>query len=391
MAVKLKRRSVALLIETSNAYARGLMDGVVAYQRQHARWSIYMGEHERRASPPLWLREWKGDGIIARIENEAVAEKVRRLNVPTVDVSAARLIGNIPCVETDDKEIADQGARHLASRGFRSLAFCGDRSFLWSNAREDQFAAVCKELGLECSLFMAKSVHDDDYSSTQERDRLRKWLKKLSKPVGVMACYDFRGQQILDICREIAVAVPEQVSVVGVDNDERLCSICTPPLSSVIPDAYGAGYKAAELLDQIMNGEAVTSEVYRMPPLGIAERRSSDIFAIDDEDIIAAERYIREHACEGIAIADILKAVPLSRRALEYRFRKLLHRTPHQEIIRIRIERVKALLRETDLPLAAIAMRAGFAHADYLSVAFKKVTGVPPSAYRKQNSKVASY
>lgn len=383
LAVENKRRSVALLIETSNAYARGLMDGIIAYQRHNAFWSIYMGEHERRAYPPLWLREWKGDGIIARIETEEIAAEVKRLNVPTVDVSAARLVKTVPCVETDDTEIADLAAKHLFDRGFRSLAYCGEPAFNWSALRETRFIEFCNENGCSCSVFQGKSYHEPSYSSTHERRRLKQWIKKLPKPVGVMSCYDFKGQQILDICREMELAVPERVAVVSVDNDERLCKLCIPPLSSVIPDTFGAGYHAAKLLDQMMRGEKVEAVSTLMPPVGIAERRSSDIYAIDDEDVIAAVRFIREYACDGITIADLMKVVPLSRRTLEYRFRRLLHRTPHEEIIRIRMERAKLLLRETDLSLAAIAKRTGFAQADYLSVAFKKATGVSPSSYRK--------
>ena len=376
------RRSVALLVETSNAYARGLMDGIIAYQREHELWSIYVGEQERGARPPAWLRNWQGDGIIARIETEAIASVVRRTHLPTVDVSAARKVRNIPWVETDDRELARLAARHLIDRGFRSLAFCGEPLFNWSKWREQQFVLFTEEAGCECHVFQGKSPSEKDYSWTRERRRLKTWVQELPKPVGVMACYDFKGQQLLDVCRELDVAVPEQVAVIGVDNDARLCRLCTPPLSSVIPDTHRTGYEAAQLLDRMMRGEKVGTEGVLIPPLGIAERQSSDVYAIDDADIAAALRFIREHACEGISVADLLAAVPLSRRMLEHRFLKLVRRTPHAEIIRIRMERAGRLLRETDLSLAEIANRAGFADANYLSVAFKKQMGVSPRAYR---------
>jgi LacI family transcriptional regulator len=376
------RRSVALLVETSNAYARGLMDGIVAYQREHELWSIYVGEQERGARPPAWLRNWKGDGIIARIETEAIASVVRRMHLPTVDVSAARKVRSIPWVETDDRELARLAARHLIDRGFRTLAYCGEPHYNWSIWREQHFLQSAREAGCECLVFAGKSSSDKDYSWTRERRRLKAWVEELPKPVGVMACYDFKGQQLLDVCRELDIAVPEQVAVIGVDNDARLCRLCTPPLSSVIPDTHRTGYEAAELLDRMMRGEKVGTEGVLIPPLGIAERQSSDVYAIDDADIAAALRYIREHACEGISVADVLSAVPLSRRMLEHRFLKLVRRTPHAEIIRIRMERAGRLLRETDLSLAEISSRAGFADANYLSVAFKKQMGVSPRAYR---------
>lgn len=378
------RPSVALLIETSNAYARGLMDGIIAYQREHELWSIYVGEQDRGATPPVWLKNWKGDGIIARIETDAIASVVRRTRLPVVDVSAARKVKNIPWVETDDREIARLAAQHLVDRGFETLAFCGEPSFNWSNWRERKFVSFAKEAGCECHVFAGKSRSDKDYSWTKQRTRLTNWVKKLPKPAGLMACYDFTGQQVLDICRELEIAVPEQVAVIAVDNDARLCRLCTPPLSSVIPDTHRAGYEAAQLLDQMMRGKKVTDEAILITPLGIAERQSSDVYAIDDDDIVSALRFIREYACTGITVTDVLKAVPLSRRMLEHRFQKLVRRTPHAEIVRIRMDRACRLLRETNLSLSEITNRAGFANPDYFSVAFKKHLGVTPRNYRRE-------
>lgn len=378
------RRSVALLIETSNAYARGLIDGVVAYQREHELWSIYVGEQVRGARPPAWLRNWTGDGIIARIETEATAAVVRQMNLPTVDVSAARKVHNIPWVETDDRILACLAARHLIDRGFRTLAYCGEPYYNWSKWRGQHFALEAHEAGCDCRVFEGKSSNEKDYSWTRERRRLKTWIQELPKPVGVMACYDFKGQQVLDVCREMNIAVPEQVAVVGVDNDIRLCQLCTPPLTSVIPDTHRTGYEAAQLLDCMMRGGQVAADGILIPPLGIAERQSSDVCAIDDAEIATALRYIRERACEGISVGEVLHVVPLSRRMLEHRFVKLVGRTPHAEIIRIRMERASRLLRETSLSLTEIANRAGFADANYLSVAFKRQMGVAPRTYRAE-------
>ncbi len=380
-----ERRSVALLIETSNAYARGLLDGIIAYQREHELWSIYLGEQVRGALPPSWLKNWKGDGIIARIETEAIASIVRRIRLPMVDVSAARLIRNIPWVETDDREIARMAAQHLVDRGFGKLAFLGKSEYNWSQWRQQEFKIFADAERCEYFEFSGSSVNEKGYSWTRERRRLRSWVEQLPKPIGVMACYDFAGQLLLDICRELEIAVPEQMAVIGVDNDARLCRLCTPPLSSVIPDTHRAGYEAAQLLDQMMHGERHSEEAILIPPAGIAERQSSDVYAIDDEDIVTALRFIRENACSGISVSDILKAVPLSRRMLEHRFQKLVQRTPHAEIIRIRIERACRLLRETNLTLSDITMRSGFSNPDYFSVAFKKHVGLTPRTYRRNN------
>ncbi len=378
-----KRRSVALLIETSNAYGRGLLDGVVAYQREHEMWSIYVGEQERVVRPPAWLKTWSGDGIIARIETNSVASAVRRAGLPTVDVSAARRIPEIPWVETDDFEVARLAFEHFRERGFQSYAYCGLRDFNWSEWREEHFSNFVREAGHECSVFHSKPRSDRGYFWAREQRRLGAWVQKLRKPVGVMACYDFQGQQLLDVCREVDIAVPEAVAVVGVDNDARLCRLCAPPLSSVVLDTFRAGYTAARLLDEMMSGKTVTNLEVRLPPTGIAQRPSSDIYAIDDEDVANALRTIRNHACDGLTVAELLREIPLSRRKLEHRFAKYVERTPHAEILRVRLERACRLLRETDLPMATIAERTGFSSADYMSVALKRQLGATPRQVRR--------
>ncbi|HZQ48375.1 MAG TPA: substrate-binding domain-containing protein, partial [Verrucomicrobiae bacterium] len=213
------------------------------------------------------------------------------------------------------------------------------------------------------------------------------WLRKLPKPVAVMACYDIRGQQVLDACRNAGLAVPDEVAVIGVDNDALLCDLSSPPLSSVIPNTQRTGYEAAALLDQMMSGRQVAPQAHFISPLGVATRQSTDTLAIEDQNIARSVRYIREHACEQINIEDVLKVVPLSRRLFESRFKKLLGHTPHEEIIRVRMNRVKEMLTETELPLADIAERTGFEHVEYLSAAFKKREGLPPNRYRAQNQK----
>ena len=188
--------------------------------------------------------------------------------------------------------------------------------------------------------------------------------------------------QILEACRRLEFAVPDQVAVLGVDNDELLCDLADPPLSSVIPDVRRTGYEAASLLDRMMRGEKVRGEGRLFVPLGVATRQSTDVVAVADRHISTAVRFIREHACNGITVTDIVKQVPLSRRVLETRFQKLLGRSPHEQIMAVKLDRVKRLLSETDLSLAVIADRTGFKHVEYLSVAFKRQVGVTASEYR---------
>jgi LacI family transcriptional regulator len=376
------RRSVALLIETSNAYARGLLAGIVRYVNQHDPWSIFLPEQDRMAPPPSWLSSWRGDGIIARIETEEVAKLVCRRKVPVVDVSAARRVPNIPWVETDDRVIAELAADHLLERGFTNLGFVSDPGFNWSVWRQQHFAELIAAAGGNYFVHHSVSRLDPAYSWGRERAGLVSWLTSLPKPIGIMACYDIKAQQLLDVCRELDFAVPEQVAVIGADNDQLLCELSDPPMSSVIPNSKRAGYEAAKLLDRMMAGEAIAPEALLVEPLGVQTRRSTDILAIDDAEIAAALRFIRQHACDGINVSDVLKQTVLSRRVLESRFRRILGRTPHEEITRLRIERVKQLLGSTDLTLAQIANRTGYQHVEYLTVAFKRQVGMSPSKYR---------
>ncbi|MBI1371447.1 MAG: AraC family transcriptional regulator [Phycisphaera sp.] len=376
------RRHVALIIETSNDYARGLLHGIKWYMREHEPWAIYLGEHERGAAAPAWLSRWKGDGIIARIENRKIADAVTRSKLPVVDVSAARLVKTLPWVETDDRAIAKTAAEHLLERGFKHFAYCGDDTFNWSTWRAQNFSHFLGEAGHKVNVFTSsngKVTHTWD----RERARLVEWIRELPKPIGVLACYDVRGRQILEACRDAGVAVPDEVAVLGVDNDALLCDLADPPLSSVMPNTRLTGYRAAELLDRMMKGEDVEPEAHLIRPAGVATRLSTDVLAIEDHEVSAAVRFIREHACEGINVERVLDEVPLSRRILESRFRKLIGRTPHEEIVRVQLDHVKDLLCETDLTLSDIAHRCGFSHSEYLSVVFKKKEGVTASEYRK--------
>jgi LacI family transcriptional regulator len=371
---------VALLIETSNAYARGLLQGIVHYIREHQPWSFYLMEHGRGDDPPAWLETWEGDGIIARIETPRIASVVSHAGLPTVDVSAARLVPELPWVETDDEQIARLAVEHLLERGFKHFAFCGDGRFNWSVWREKHFCAQAAAAQQTVHCYRPAEAIAADVAA-HARD-LQRWLRELPKPVGVMACYDIRGQQVLDACRSAGLAVPAEVAVIGVDNDALLCELASPPLSSVIPNTHRAGYEAAALLDRLMAGKKVPAKPHLIAPLGVAARQSTDVLAVDDRDVARAVQFIREQACAGINVSDVLRAVPLSRRVLEQRFQRLLGRTPREEILQVRLNRVQQLLADTDLTLYQIAERTGFEHVEYLSVVFKRETGRTPSEFR---------
>ena len=224
----------------------------------------------------------------------------------------------------------------------------------------------------------------------EQQAQLCDWLRSLPRPIGIMACNDMRGQHVLDACRRINAAVPEEVAVIGVDNDELVCDLCDPPLSSVMPNPQRIGFEAAALLDRLMEGEKPQQMSKLVEPLGIVTRQSTDVLAIEDPLVASAVKYIRQRACDGISVVDVLHHVPVSRSILERRFRKFIGRSPQSEIRNVQLKRVKQLLRETDLPLERIAALSGYDHPEYMSVVFKRELGQTPGQYRTQNVKGAS-
>ncbi|EMI16128.1 xylose operon regulatory protein [Rhodopirellula maiorica SM1] len=374
---------MALLIETSNGYCRGLLDGIIAYAKHHANWSIHLTEQERGAAPPAWLQSWKGDGIIARIETDTIGRRLRKFGLPIVDLSAARHVKGIPWADTDDEAISRLGVQHFTERGFTQLAYCGDPGFAWSSLRRDHFKQMTLAAGCSFHEHQMTPRYDPHFSWDAEKRAIASWLRQLPRPAAIMACYDFQAQQVLDVCRELEIAVPEEIAVLGVDDDRLICELAEPNLSSVIPDTKSTGYEAAELLDRMMQGEPVSPRQRLITqPLGIRVRQSTDTLAIEDVEVARALSYIRRHALANIRVTDILRHVSLSRRALEHRFMRLIGHTPHEEIMRVRVDRIKVLLNETSLSVHEIAERAGFEYAEYMAAVFKRETGTTPTEFR---------
>jgi LacI family transcriptional regulator len=381
-----KRPKVALLIETSNSYARGLLRGIHAYSREHGPWVTYLSEQEQGDAKPVVLKEdWKGDGILARLDNRWIAQDVKKRQgkMPIVDLCAGRMLPDVPCVETNDSAIARLAAVHLLERKFRNFGYYGDSRFNWARWRGNHFAKLLAEEGYACSFFTEGTSTTTPSNSEKQQLQLTEWVRRLPKPVGIMACHDFAGWLLLQACHRANAAVPDEVAVIGVDNDELLCELADPPLSSVVPDAYRAGYEAAQLLDRWMNGKRTAGDL-QIEPTGVVTRKSTDALAVADPIVSQAVRFIREHACDGIKVRDVMQQLPLTRAALDNEFKKLLGHTSHEEILRIQFQRVVELLTKSDLTLEQIAERSGFRHPQYLTYAFKQRYGVPPSQYREQ-------
>jgi LacI family transcriptional regulator, galactose operon repressor len=390
------RPRVALLIESSRAYGRRTLFGVARYVREHRPWSIFLQERSLGETCPTWLKDWKGDGIIARVESRQIANGIRKLGIPAVDVRYLLKNLGLPSVRPDDAAAARLAFEHLRERGFRHFAFCGFNGADYSDVRRDSFLECAARANLPCHVYtdpvrMRKaSTQEYEVRGLRDGEHVAHWLSELPKPVGLMACNDIRGQQVLNACRTAGISVPDEVAVIGVDNDEMLCELADPPLSSVSLDTERIGYEAASLLDQMIAGKEPKQSLILVQPVGVITRRSTDVLAIEDRHITMATQFIRERACEGIDVSDVLKVVPLSRSTLERRFYRVLGHSPKEEILRTRLARAKQLLAETDFSLAQVADKVGFEHPEYLSVIFKKKTNLTPGEFRAQARVAAS-
>ncbi len=384
------RKNVALLIESSRSYGRGLLRGVAQFSRTQGNWSLLHEEMTIDADLPTWLEDAEVDGIIARLDDHII-DPLRRLNVPIVDVRCRRDYSDIPQVETDDRHVSQLVFEHLWQRGFRRFAFCGYRGAHYSENRLGGFREMVS--AENCPLSVYETDGDPGHALTSiERlgvldvEPLFEWLSNLTPPTGLFVCNDIRGQQVLNACRKLGISVPDDLGVIGVDDDDAICPLSDPPLSSVRPDADRIGYRAAEKLSEMMHGRTTRSEIEYIPPTGIAQRLSTQVIAVEDREVARACQFIRENACNGIDVSDVAKQASMSRRQLERRFRTALDRTPREEITNIQVSRVKQLLTETDMSLEQLAPLAGYDYKESLSSIFKRETGETPGHYRLRSS-----
>lgn len=387
-------RQVLLLVDTSRSYGRGLVRGVARYNQEHGRWSIYFKPHALDAPPPSWLDESRADGILARIGDRRMAQAIAKVGVPAVDLRGVVPGLGIPFVGVDHAAVARLAAEHLLERGFKEFAFCGLARGIHPHMDElgDHFAAEIRRAGFATHAFSARPGprRGEAWERQQNRAdqwgdqrRLGRWIQSLPRPVAVLACHDDRALQVLDACRRVGVLVPEQAAVISVDNDPYLCELAVPPLSSIDDNPQEIGYQAAALLDRLMDGEPAPTEPIRIAPRGVVTRRSTDVLAIEQQHVARALRLIHEHAAEGILPRDVVGQIPISRTGLAKQFKQVLGRTMGQELTRVRVERVRELLRSTELPIKQVARRAGFHQVEYMTRVFRRLTGQTPAGYRR--------
>ena len=382
---------VALLIEGHAGYGRGVLRGIARYVHLHGPWLIYVPAEERNPGDLLLPknRRWDGDGIIGRIFTPRVLEQVLAARVPTIgmDLSAEQLtvghpLAQISELRPDSHAAGRMAAEHFLDGGFRHFAFCGFAGHIWSGRRQEGFCERLTEAGHACSVYQSPR-RKGDVAWERERPAVIQWLRSLAFPLGLMTANDHRGRQVLEACMVAGLHVPDDVAVVGADDDRLLCDLSNPPLSSIRFNAEKGGYQAAELLAGLMSGRITRPQRILVEPLGVVTRHSSDVIAVADRHVVRALRFIRDNAHATIQVNDAVAQSGIGRRALEIRFQKSIGRSIRQEIQQTHLIWARRLLAETELPMAKIAELCGFSNLTYLSNVFRREAGMTLARYRR--------
>jgi len=378
-----------MIVEVESAPGRSVLRGMGRYLREDRE---CRAAHIRTDKDRTWvddLKRMRPAAIIARIGDPDLVKSLLETGLPVVDIGGELPGLGFPIVRLDNPAIGRTMAEHLIERGFRKLAFIGMRGPTWSEDRRSAFIQAARERGIEVA------EQDSPYDALPFQfegavlEKLQRWLLDLPKPVGIAACNDHTARSVLSQCRELDLAVPEDVAVLGVDNDDLLCETSDPTLSSVVADHFRIGYEASRIAERLAHGGAAPEKVLLIEPRRVVTRASTDSVAVDDPHVSAAMQFIRLYACEGIEVDDVVAKVPVSRSVLQRRFRTVLGCSIHDIIVDARLKRAKELLAETDLPLSAVAERSGITPQPYLNVVFKTHMGETPLSYRKRMAHVS--
>jgi len=376
-----KAPSVLLFIETSREFGRGLLYGIARYSRLHGPWRVYRQSAGLESSLPEW-RDLKIDGAIIRDVN--VAGNLAGSGLPLIFAQHNReSYAPFPAIITDSAAIGAMAATHFLDRGFEHFAYCGLDEFIWSRLRAHHFGERLGQSGFDVDVYRQPKARAKR-AWKSEQNLIAEWLKSLPKPAALMCCNDDRALQVIEACKLAELYVPDQVAVLGVDNDVLICDLADPPISSMALNTEGAGHDAAKLLDRLMAGEKMTGQQIRVPPTHIVTRMSTDILAVTDREVAAAVRFVRRNPNRMIQVNDVVEATNVSRRVLEKRFRAILRRSVYQEIRRVRVNYIIELLVGTDMSITEIAIKSGFDGVEHISRYFRKETGICLREYRKR-------
>jgi LacI family transcriptional regulator len=384
-----KRAKEIALAFPRGAHQEVFITGLLRYSIEHScNWS-YITSPESLALSVLELRGWRGDGIITALNTPSEAACVKQLKIPTVNISGTLHKTPVPRVSLDNGMVGQLAADHLIERGFQAFAYYGLRDVAYSLVRQQAFDARLAASGFHSvALLMPPTYRAKGLQWRDQQRRLIRWLGSLSKPVGLFAVTDYRARQVLDACRQIGLRVPQQVAVIGVDNEEVICAHVQPQLTSVARNNQQEGYHAAAILDQLIRGRKVETTEEMIPPIGVVARESTETVAFKDVRLCQAIEYLNKHIEDPIGVQEMASHVGVSRRWMEYAFRDALKVSPYQYIRNRRLTLAQHLLgEEPATKIYQIARRTGFSSAKQLSMSFCQEFGQSPREYQRSRKK----
>jgi len=391
MLSKRTSKHIALAFPVAVPYLALFMRGVTDYARGHGPWTFSASPAiegpfpETLAMPIRSLRDWPGDGVIAAITTREETEEAKRLGIPVVNLAGTLRDCGLPRVMVDHCAIGRLAAEHLLECGLRRFVYLGLKDVWYSELRREGFAQRIAEAGGHLRVCEASSRTDPQRSWQSGLEEIDRCLEGVSLPVGILAVHDYRARLLVDECLRLGLAVPNDVAILGVDNDDVICEFCQPPLSSVSRSGYRVGYEAAALLDRLMAGQPPPAQDLLIPPDGVVKRKSTELVAVDDPHIATAVRYIQDHLGEPFGVEKLLRLLPISRRRLENLFKQCLGRTPYDYLCQSRVNRAKELLAGSQkLSIAEISQCCGFPTKQRFRLVFLRLVGKTPTAYRKE-------
>jgi LacI family transcriptional regulator len=380
---------ILALGDNSRAVYRDFLKGLLKYSRLHGRgWVLYVNSPRYH---PLDLKEvtienirhWAVHAVVDYLLNPAKTTEILSTGLPCIAInwSPKQAIGKY-IVTSDNAKMGEMAAKHFRDKQFLNFAYYGLAEVGGSQERCQAFTDTITKAGHRVHIY-EQPYAQSSYSWETELPYLADWLKTLPKPVGIMAGSDMRAQHVLEACHVAKLHVPEEVAVLGIGNDDFFCELTYPSLTSICLDTESVGYRAAEILDRLMNGEKLPPQKLIVQPTTIAERQSTDVLAINDDEVKRAVRFIRLNSMKPISASDVADIVCTTTRTLDRRFQKSLGRSVHSEIVRTRIEQACHMLATTNLSISQIAHRLGYSEPKHLTQAFKREKGIGPLAYRR--------
>lgn len=377
---------VLVVLSTVQKACRDKLTGILRYAHLHGPWDIQMLEEHPHIVQLEAFKNWQPDGVIfdlsaKKTKPDIIAQHIiTQQRIPSVLLDGV-VSGRQPAVRHDSRLIAETAADHLIQLGLEHFAFIRSvPDVSWSNTRAEAFGARLAAAGHVCHFYTPD--HAEDWGLEQQH--MRMWLEALPKPCGIMVAHDLRAKQVLDTCLAAGICVPDEIAVVGVDNDLTICENTTPTLSSVLPDFEGGGYLAAGLLADLLQGVRGKPRQLTYGVHGVIQRRSSMYLKQSGQFIVSAMEFIRLNACAGITVPDVADHLRVSRRYAERHFRAALNRSILSEIQARQLERVCTLLRETNQPIGEIGHSCGYDSETYLKTLFKRRFGMTMREYRKR-------